>query len=49
MPTIDKNKRIRYWKKEKNNDHWKPMVDSEIAKKLVIKQRAMFITWNSFS
>lgn len=49
MPIIDKNKRIRYWKKGKNNDRWKLMVDSEIAEKLVIKQRAMFITWTAFS
>lgn len=42
-------KRIRYWKKEKPKDPWKLMLDTETAKKIVIRQGAMFITWTAFS
>ena len=38
-----------YWKEEEKNRKWKIIPDTPAARKIAIKQGAMFFTWNSFS
>lgn len=38
-----------YWKEEESARKWKPIPDTAAARKIAIKQGAMFFTWMSFS
>ncbi len=49
MATTSENLKCRYWKKEKANDWWKLIPDTEMARKLAIRQGAMFFTWAAIS